>query len=194
MLNLRFSSCRIHGIREAAILHLSDLSATGRMATPGPGVARLLARQETVSTPVNTTPYISTPVDTISPTVSSPVETTVSSPVETREYKENKTEKNTSSTATALVCNAIINVLGMVDDNAVALLIRKCRQRAPDATDEEIAELAAFQAHRIVRMRNVDNPVGLLIDQAPKCFEGEPFARYRREKAEEAKRIEGLYG
>jgi hypothetical protein len=43
-------------------------------------------------------------------------------------------------------------------------------------------------------MRNVDNPVGLLIQQLPKCFEGEPFARYRREKTAQAKRLEEVYG
>ena len=101
--------------------------------------------------------------------------------------------KTSSSEASPLVCNAIMNVLGMIDDDAVALLIRKCRQSATDASDEEIAELAAFQCRRILRMRNVDNPVGMLIQQLPKCFEGESFARYRREKAEEAKRIEELY-
>jgi len=102
--------------------------------------------------------------------------------------------KTSSSEVSPLVCNAIINVLGMIDDDAVALVIRKCRQHAPDASDEEIAELAAFQCRRILRMRNVDNPVGLLIQQLPKYFEGEPFARYRREKAEEAKRLEEVYG
>ena len=93
-----------------------------------------------------------------------------------------------------LISNAIVSVLGIVDDDAIALLIQKCRQRTPDATDEEIAQLAAFQARRIARMRNVDNPIGLLIDQVPKCFDGEAFARYRREKAAEAKRLEELYG
>ena len=111
-------------------------------------------------------------------------------------YKEQELYSRTSSSEEprpAVICNAIINVMGMVDDDAIALLIRRCRERAPDATNEEIAEIAAVQAKRIVRMRNVDNPVGLLIDQAPKCFEGELFARYRREKAAEAKRLEELY-
>ena len=58
---------------------------------------------------------------------------------------------------------------------------------------EEIAELAGFQGGRILRMRKVENPIDLLIQQLPKCFEGEAFARYRREKAEQAKRLEQLY-
>ena len=60
---------------------------------------------------------------------------------------------------------------------------------APDATDEEIAELGAMTARRLTRMRNVQNHIGLLITRAAKCFFGEPFAIYRREKAERERRF-----
>jgi hypothetical protein len=98
-----------------------------------------------------------------------------------------------SSGAPALVANAILTAFGFVDDDAISLIVRRCREKAPDATQEEIAELAAFQCRRIAKIRNVGNPVGLLIDQVPRCFEGEPFARYRREKTEAARRLQELY-
>jgi len=146
-----------------------------------------------VSTPVNTTRSVSTPVNTMSDRVPTPVQRPLSTPVHTGPppYMENKVSEKTSTSP--IICNAIMNVLGMVDDDAVALLIRKIRNVAPDASDEEIAEISGFQAQRIARMRNVDNPVGLLNAQVPKCFSGEAFARYRREKAEQAKRLQELY-
>lgn len=98
-----------------------------------------------------------------------------------------------SSTSSPVVAAAILRHFGFVDDDAIALLIRKCRENAPDASDEEIAELAAMQARRIRRMRNVENPVGLLISQVARCFKGEPFAIYRREKAQQALRLQALY-
>ena len=51
----------------------------------------------------------------------------------------------------------------------------------------------AMTARRIVRMRNIDNPTGLLIEQTAKCFVGQPFAIYRREKEEREVRIRQLY-
>jgi hypothetical protein len=96
----------------------------------------------------------------------------------------------TASTAPSVIVNAIINAFGFVDDQAILTIVRECRKRAPDATDDEIAEISSWQCRRISRLRNVDNPVGLLINQVPRCFEGEPFARYRREKVEAAKRFE----
>ena len=96
----------------------------------------------------------------------------------------------TTTTAPSVIANAIINTFGFVDDQAILTIVRECRRRAPDATDDEIAEIASWQCRRISRLRNVDNPVGLLISQVPRCFEGEPFARYRRERIEAAKRFE----
>jgi hypothetical protein len=98
------------------------------------------------------------------------------------------------STAPPLITGAIIREFGFVDDDALQTLVRKCRDSAPDATDEEIAELAAMQARRIRQMRGVDNPVGLLITQVARCFKGEPLALYRRERAEQQRRLQELLG
>ena len=103
------------------------------------------------------------------------------------------TDNKSSTEAPPLVAAAIIREFGFVDDDALQTLIRKCRQNAPDATDEEIAELGALTARRISKMRGIDNPVGLLITQTANCFSGEPFAMYRREKAGQARRLAELY-
>jgi len=103
-------------------------------------------------------------------------------------------EHRRMSTAAAppLVATAIIDVFGFVDDDALKMLVRKCRDNAPDATDQEIAELGAMTARRLMRMRNVDNHIGLLITQTAKCFLGEPFAIYRREKHENERRYAAM--
>jgi hypothetical protein len=102
----------------------------------------------------------------------------------------NKESQLGTSTPSGTITSAIIKEFGFVDADAIARLIRDCRRRVPNATDEEIAEFATMQCRRIRRMRNVDNPVGLLIDMVPRCFEGEPFAKYRRERIEAAQRFE----
>lgn len=86
-----------------------------------------------------------------------------------------------------------MEIFGFIDDDAIQILIRKCRENAPDIRDEEIAELGGLTARRVLRFRNVDNPVGLLIEQTAKCCVGEPFRRYREEKAEQERRIQQLY-
>jgi hypothetical protein len=109
-------------------------------------------------------------------------------------YLSSSSIDNKSSTgAPPIVANAIIREFGFVDDDALQTLIRKCRHNAPDASDEEIAELGTMTARRIAKMRGIDNPVGLLIAQTANCFTGEPFAMYRREKAGQERRLAELY-
>ncbi|HTW65836.1 MAG TPA: hypothetical protein VME17_14520 [Bryobacteraceae bacterium] len=98
-------------------------------------------------------------------------------------------QRSTPAVASPLIANAIISAFGFVDDEALQTLIAKCREVAADATDEEIAELGAMTARRILRIRNIENRVGLLISQTPKCFKGEPFAIYRREREERERRF-----
>ena len=103
--------------------------------------------------------------------------------------KEKDLLRTTSSEVSPYLASAIISVFGFVDDDALKTLVHKCRENAPDATDEEIAELGAMTARRVARMQNVSNHVGLLITQTAKCFFGEPFTIYRREKAERERRF-----
>jgi hypothetical protein len=92
-----------------------------------------------------------------------------------------------------VIATSIIEHFGYIDDDALRTLSAKCRENAVDATDDEIAELGAMTARRIMRMRNVENPVGLLITQTAKCFIGEPFQIYRRQNAERERRLKELY-
>ena len=83
-----------------------------------------------------------------------------------------------------LVSAAIAKYL-TVDDDAVRLIIEGCQRNDPGCTLEEIAEFAAHSAAKIAKQRNVDNPAGLLISQAPKFFPGAELQAYRARKARE---------
>ena len=48
-------------------------------------------------------------------------------------------------------------------------------------------------AFRIRKSTRVENPIGLLIAQVPKCFEGEPFRQFReaeQQRREQARELE----
>jgi hypothetical protein len=94
----------------------------------------------------------------------------------------------------AVIARTVLAEMGFVDDDALKTLAVKCRNNAPDATDNEIAELAGMTARRIARMRDIDNKIGLLITQTAKCFIGEPFQMYRREKSERERRFAEVCG
>jgi hypothetical protein len=117
----------------------------------------------------------------------SPVPVDPSNPVLAASTRLGSTSEaeNTSS----VVATAILNAFGFIDDDALKTLVHKCRENAPDASDEEIAELGAMTARRVVRMQNVNNHVGLLIAQTAKCFLGEPFALYRRQNTERDRQL-----
>jgi predicted transcriptional regulator len=90
----------------------------------------------------------------------------------------------TSSSDTAAVQRQITKHL-TIDDDAVRIIIERCRRNDPDCTLEEIAAFAAHSAAKISRQRNVDNPAGLLISQAPRFFPGAELTAYRARKAQE---------
>ena len=76
------------------------------------------------------------------------------------------------------------------DDDACRLLWHKCKEVAPDCTVAEVIYCFDLKARQLLndRVRNVANPVGLMIWSVPKMFEG-PEALYlhrRRAKADEA--------
>jgi hypothetical protein len=102
-------------------------------------------------------------------------------------------ETSVPSSSSAVVAKALLPVSGFIDDDALVTLVHKCQQNAPDATDEEIAELAVMTAHRIRHMRNINNPVGLLIKGTANCFLGEPLKMYRKEKRDQEERLKHLY-
>lgn len=91
------------------------------------------------------------------------------------ENDERKREETSSS-----VVSVLRECFGYVDDDAVRRIVDECRRRAVDATDEEIATFVRLTAGRIHRMPGLTNPVGMLITQVPKCFEGESFRQFRQ--------------
>jgi hypothetical protein len=71
-----------------------------------------------------------------------------------------------------------------VDREAAARLINNCRTEAADCTIEEIVEFAWSKAF-LCRSGKIDNPIGFLITQVPKHFQGEALQAYRDKKRKE---------
>ncbi|MGA8596439.1 MAG: hypothetical protein WB676_17145 [Bryobacteraceae bacterium] len=111
--------------------------------------------------------------------VTGPVTTEVTPPVTTEVTTIRKEEDSVLVTSTSAVAAVLLQELDYVDDDAVRRIIGESRRRIGDATMEEIANFTRITARRIRRMRNLQNPTGLLIVQVPKCFEGESFRNYR---------------
>jgi len=110
--------------------------------------------------------------------------------IRNKQFKE--LSRGTSSPA---VARALEEVTGHCDDDAVHRLLAGCRAAAADASDEEIAHFVLAQGARFRRMRTVENLMGLLITQVPKCFTGASFRQFRaaerqRREAEERQREE----
>jgi len=97
-----------------------------------------------------------------------------------------KNKDKPSSSESPLIIEALRDSIGVIDDDAARRISTKCRENVMDATDDEISYFIRIQAKRIIRMRGVDNPIGLLITQVPKCFQGESFRQFR--EAEEKQR------
>ena len=74
-----------------------------------------------------------------------------------------------------------------VDDRSVRQLIEACRQKAADASEEEVDYFVRIKADLMQRMGTVKSPMGFLKASVPRCFEGESFRQFR---AAEAKRRE----
>jgi hypothetical protein len=114
-----------------------------------------------------------------------PTEGTVSVPTEGTPLSHKEVmESQPSSSGVSIVSERVRKHLA-VDDDVVHMVIRQCRRNDPDCTLEEVAEFAALSAAKICRQRNVDNPAGLLISQAPKFFPGSELSAYRARKAQE---------
>jgi hypothetical protein len=121
------------------------------------------------------------------PTTVSPGAAATVSPAET--HLGSTSQALTPSIVTA----SILREFGFVDDDAIQTLIRRCRENAPDATYEEIAELGAMCAREVSRMRGLEKPVGMLIKKTANCFVGASFAIYRRDRSEREEKIRKLY-
>ena len=85
-----------------------------------------------------------------------------------------------------LVLRTLREYLPDVDDASVAGLIEACRQKAADATEEEIDYFVRIKADLMQRMGTVKSPMGFLKTSVPRCFEGESFRHFR--EAEQQRR------
>lgn len=94
------------------------------------------------------------------------------------------TVKQTTTTTSPIILEALQNTLGYADDDAVQRILVACRQKVADAHEFEIVDFIRFHAPRIRRNRGIDNPMGALIRYLPHCFEGESFRKYRESQAE----------
>jgi len=86
-----------------------------------------------------------------------------------------------------LIVRTLREYLPDVDDASVRELIEACRQKAADASEEEIDYFVRIKADLMHRMGTVKSPMGFLKTSVPRCFEGESFRQFR---AAEAKRRE----
>jgi hypothetical protein len=91
-----------------------------------------------------------------------------------------KQQENSSSELSVQLVEAIQQTAGIADDDGIHTLVRLCRERAPDATDSEIAHFVRLKARQALRTGNVANLTGFLHAAVPRCFEGEAFRQFRR--------------
>jgi len=95
-------------------------------------------------------------------------------------------EKDTGAewdTGVAAVVRSLREYLPSVDDASAADLVDACRQKASDATADELAYFVRLKADLMFRMGTVKSPIGFLKTAVPRCFEGESFRQYRETEA-----------
>jgi len=86
-------------------------------------------------------------------------------------------------TGVGAVVRALREYLPGVDDASAADLVGACRQKAPDASADELAYFVRLKADLMFRMGTVKSPMGFLKTAVPRCFEGESFRQYRETEA-----------
>jgi hypothetical protein len=79
----------------------------------------------------------------------------------------------------SFIALALQKTIGHSDDDAVCRIVTGCRQICPDAAEDEIVRFIQDHGTRFVRMKNVDNPMGMLIWQVQKSFPAD-LQRYRQ--------------
>jgi hypothetical protein len=155
-------------------------------------------RPETTPVVWETTPVVSTPdvlqttpaMATADVSRSSPVGTTETTPVASTRPSLEKYSLREGKPTSSIVAAALVKYLGHSDDDAVFRIESRVREKCPDATEEEIVHFIEEQGPRFMRMKSLDNPMGMLIRHLPKCFEGESFRLYREEREAEKWRME----
>jgi hypothetical protein len=72
------------------------------------------------------------------------------------------------------------SLVGITDDDAVSKLLRECRMRDPEATEQEILLISTEKI--AAANGSARNLMGFLLTAVPKCFEGESIAAFREER------------
>jgi predicted transcriptional regulator len=71
---------------------------------------------------------------------------------------------------------------GPVDDDALHMLISRCREQAPDCTAEEIIHFIREKSALIQKKKGaVYNPLGFLVTAVPRCFAPDTIRAYREQ-------------
>jgi hypothetical protein len=141
-----------------------SLRTTGVITTP------VVIPHSSVSTGV-----ITTEITRVGAAVTTGVEAT--SPSLGQCFREIKAGKVPTS---PMITRSLMAVFGHCDDEAVRLIVSECTRVQPDITEEEIVSLIGQHGPRFQKMRNIDNPMGMLIRHLPKCCEGETFLQFRQ--------------
>lgn len=158
------------------------------LAEPGEELAAPIGTAPTGPDPIDMNPVGLMPSEGLTPTEPVGLSPTGGIGVTPIHSVSREVISNQASTTLAAIVRAIKDELGLVDDTATRRIIDNCRQRVPDATDEEIEYHVREQAGRARRLKRLENPVGFLITQVPRCFEGESFRQFREARLERERR------
>jgi hypothetical protein len=94
-----------------------------------------------------------------------------------------KRDTGSAAALPAPIVKTLREYLPDVDDASVVALIHACREKTPDATEEEIHYFVRIKADLMHRMGTVKSPMGFLKTSVPRCFEGESFRQFREAEA-----------
>lgn len=78
-----------------------------------------------------------------------------------------------------------------VDMEAAQRLYRECIAEASDCTISEVVDIAWSKA-ALCRSGKIENPIGFLISQVPKHFQGDALVKYREAKAKDEEAVANL--
>ena len=155
--------------------------------------AALTNRQRVTGIPLSGTPHLKTGVPERGESGTPQTDEKGIPQMEQHPYRHLIRQKEeTSTTALAVVVRAVQETIGPIDSDAARRILENCYQRVPDATDDELDHYVRLTAFRIRKSTRVENPIGLLIAQVPKCFEGEPFRQFREAEQQRRERAREL--
>lgn len=183
ILNRTPTQYRVYGYRAV----LAELERKGRRWVVRSGNGVLFVRRVEIPTTTvvadkETTVVDGQPTTVVAPTTVTVVagqSTTVVAATTPLGSKNLGSSRHPSSEMRATVGEVIRRELS-IDDDGVARLVAGCLSVDPNATIEEIVYFTKMKMSQHRSMRNLQNPIGLLIASVPKCFDGSLIAEYRR--------------